>query len=163
MPRGHRSRKFMLLLAALAALICTAPAETNLGQPRMPLLMPDDFSEFRTVFWRVEPAVPDAQNPLVEGEMPWDRGGVMTHGTVLKDPIDGRFKAWIICTPAEEELKSVVTQNPPNHHSRRLCYFESPDGVSWTRPKLPNSAFGIYKATNIVFDDAANGEHSTRR
>jgi hypothetical protein len=120
----------------------------------MPLLMPDDFTHVEVVAWRVEPAVADPDNPLLEGEMPWDRGGVMTHGTVLKDPIDGLFKAWIVCTPAEEELKEVSTRN---HYFRRLCYFESEDGVRWTRPELPHSSFGDYKATNVVFDDTDNG------
>ena len=32
--------------------------------------------ELRLCGWRVEPGTPDPQNPLIEGEMPWDRGGV---------------------------------------------------------------------------------------
>ena len=125
----------------------------------MSLLMPDDFEDLQVVGWRVEPATPDANNPLVKGEMPWDRGGVMTHGTVLKDPIDGRFKAWIICTPADEELRDLphLKVFTINHHYRRLCYFESADGINWVRPQLPNSRFGDHESSNIVFDDTANG------
>lgn len=154
------------LTAAFLAALCPAVAggaeqeshrDATVG--RMPLLMPDDFSQMEVVSWRVEPAVPDAQNPLLEGEMPWDRGGVMTHGTVLKDPIDGLFKAWLCCTPAEEDLTGGGTNLlvKDRYDLRRLCYFESRDGVNWTRPALPNSAFGKYAATNIVFDDTAEG------
>lgn len=162
---------------AIGLLVCPAAADSA----RMPLMMPDDFSELLAVAWRVEPALPDTHNPLLEGEMPWDRGGVLTHGTVLKDPIDGLFKAWIICTPAEEGLpgpgttidrfyrnwlkaspeerarKGLGNMSPPNHWLRRLCYFESRDGVNWTRPRPPNSAFGKYEATNILLDETANG------
>jgi hypothetical protein len=43
---------------------------------RIPLLMPDDFSELHLCAWRVELGEPDPENPIIEGEMPWDRGGV---------------------------------------------------------------------------------------
>jgi len=86
-------------------------AETARGAAvaRMPLLMPDDFASLQTVAWRIEPAVPDPANPLLEGDMPWMAGGIMTHGTVLRDPLDGRWKAWLCCTPAEKRI-DVVTK-----------------------------------------------------
>ena len=125
----------------------------------MQFLMPDDFERLEVAAWRVEPAAPDVSNPLIEGEMPWDRGGVMTHGTILKDPIDGIYKAWIICTPADEELKDLPHMKvfTINHHYRRLCYFESVDGVNWTRPQLPDSRCGDHESSNVIFDDTANG------
>ena len=71
------------------------PATAHKTEPHvtpMRLLMPDDFTELNVVAWRVEPGVPDPQNPLLEPEMPWDGGGIMAHGTVAKDPIDGKWK-----------------------------------------------------------------------
>jgi hypothetical protein len=123
----------------------------------MPLLMPDDFVDLRLCGWRVETGAPDPRNPLIEGEMPWDRGGVGIHGSVFKDPIDGRWKAYLVCTPAEELPESQPeNQGKPwaseNHALRRVCLFESNDGVSWTRPLLSNVAFGSHKKTNILFD-----------
>lgn len=120
---------------------------------RMPLLMPDNFSEMSRVAWRVEPGTPDLNNPLIEGEMPWDAGGVGIHGTVFKDPINSMWKAYLVCTPPEE-----VPENPnkpwcsENHAHRRICLFESPDGVHWTRPQLSNVPFGQHRTTNIIFD-----------
>jgi len=147
------NRKSLPIIVCLACSAVVAVARA--AEPRrMPLLMPDDFDQMHVVFWRVEPAVPDAANPLIEGDTPWDAGGVMTHGTVLRDPIDGLYKAWIICTPPAEELAEVSTRN---HYFRRLCYFESPDGVDWTRPKLPDSALGEHEVTNVVFDDTDDG------
>ena len=121
--------------------------------------MPDDLEHLEVAAWRVEPATPDENNPLLEGETPWDRGGVMTHGTVLRDPIDGKLKAWIVCTPADEDLRDLphLKVFTINHHYRRLCYFESEDGVNWTRPRLPHSRCGDHATSNVVFDDTTKG------
>jgi len=130
-----------------------AQAAAAFGQSRMPLLMPDDFSELNLVGWRVELGTPDASNPLIEGEMPWDAGGVGIHGSVFRDPIDNKWKAYLVCTPAEampdDPKKPWASEN---HAHRRVCLFESDDGVRWTRPQLDNVAFGEHKKTNIIFD-----------
>lgn len=124
---------------------------------RMPLLMPDDFTDLHLCGWRVELGRPDAQNPLIEGEMPWDRGGVGIHGSVFKDPIAGNWKAYVVCTPAEEfPEKQPENGGKPwaseNASHRRVCLFESTDGVHWKRPALTNVPFGEHKTTNILFD-----------
>ena len=120
---------------------------------RMPLLTPDNFESMQLVSWRVEQGKPDPQNPLLEPAMPWDSGGVMAHGTVLHDPIDGLWKAWQVSTPSEtvplvethpELLEEPKPDDPPrvialtfDHVSqRRLTYLESKDGVNWYRPML---------------------------
>lgn len=64
------------------------PSEQRL---RMPLLMPDDFSLLHLVAWRVEYATPDPENPLLEGDMPWDAGGVGIHGSVFKGPSERKM------------------------------------------------------------------------
>jgi hypothetical protein len=79
---------------------------TSAGE-RMPLLMPGDFESLQLVAWRVEPGVPDPHNPLLEPALRWDSGGIMAHGTVLRDPIDGLWKAWQVSTPGEEELDGL--------------------------------------------------------
>ena len=148
-------RRLLTAVVFLAAPAAGLAADTGDPGSRMPLLMPDDFSEMEVCAWRVEPAVPDPNNPLLEGEMPWDAGGIMTHGTVLRDPLDGIWKAWLLCTPPDVRLETLGMT--AFDMTRRLCYFESTDGVSWTRPKLPESAFSGYGETNIVFDDTDNG------
>ena len=57
-----------------------------------PIILADDFQEHFKVAWRVEQALLDPENPLVEPERPWDDGLVFCTGDVLKDPIDGKFK-----------------------------------------------------------------------
>lgn len=140
-----------------AALIFLCLAAAAVGADRMPLLMPDDFEELNLVGWRVELAQNDAENPLIEGEMPWDSGGVGIHGSVFHDPIDGSWKAYLVCTPAEEFPEhQPENQGKPwaseNAAHRRVCLFESHDGVHWTRPDLDNVAFGEHSRTNIIFD-----------
>lgn len=121
---------------------------------RLPLLMPDDFENFRLVSWRVEEGVPDPHNPLLVPAMPWDAGGIMAHGTVLHDPLDGLWKAWQVSTPAEERFEGLK----PKHESlRRLTYLESKDGVEWNRPKLPFVRWPGYDSTNIIFDLNSGG------
>jgi len=121
---------------------------------RLPLLMPDDFETMHLVSWRVEEGVPDAANPLLEPAMPWDSGGIMAHGTVLRDPIDGLWKAWQVSTPVEARLDGLKT----NHeHQRRLTYLESKDGVKWYRPELPFVSWPGYERTNIIFDLDSGG------
>ena len=86
---------FGITVAILWATVTLAQSGTaGTPQPgRMSLLMPDDFSELHLVAWRVEPGTLDADNPLVEGDKPWDSGGVGIHGSVFKDPISGKWRA----------------------------------------------------------------------
>src|SRR5215813_3691710 len=151
--KSHRSLVSLFLLATLAV----APGMAGDTNQRMPLLMPDDFAELQLGGWRVEPGTPDPHNPLLEGQMPWDRGGVGIHGSVFKDPLDRRWKAYLVCTPAEELPHKQPEQQgkawaSENHAQRRVCLFESDDGVRWTRPALDNIPFGSHKTTNILFD-----------
>ncbi len=121
---------------------------------RLPLLMPDDFESLQLVSWRVEQGVPDSHNPLLEPAMPWDSGGVMAHGTVLRDPIDGLWKAWQVSTPAEERFEGLKSQHEAQ---RRLTYLESKDGVKWYRPKLPFIRWPGYNHSNILLDFDSGG------
>lgn len=137
-----------------AALVVLFPFLASAGTPPLPLLMPDDFESLQLVAWRVEQGVPDPRNPLLEPAMPWDSGGIMAHGTVLRDPIDGLWKAWQVSTPAEARLDGLKTVH---EHQRRLTYLESRDGVHWTRPELPFVRWPGYERTNIIFDLDSGG------
>lgn len=149
----------MLICAYLTfALVCMGASESTGAQcetsVRMPLLMPDDFESLQLVAWRVEQGVPDPANPLLEPAMPWDSGGIMAHGTILRDPIDGMWKAWQVSTPGEPTLDGLKTEH---EHQRRLTYLESHDGVAWYRPELPFVSWPGYKHTNIIFDMDSGG------
>jgi len=117
------------------------------GAPVLPFLMADDFDDLHLVAWRVEQGHPDPNNPLLEPKVPWDEGGVFSHGTVLRDPIDGIWKAWQVSTPISKR-RGPGTWN----HDRRLTYLESRDGVQWQRPKLSFVSWKGHAQTNILMD-----------
>jgi hypothetical protein len=118
----------------------------SLSNRKLPFLMASDFEDMDLVAWRVEQGHEDPNNPLLEPEMPWDAGGVFSHGTVLHDPIDGMWKAWQVSIPVSPAAERVWT------HPRRLTYLESVDGVHWIRPKLSFVKRDGYQQTNILMD-----------
>ena len=90
---------------------------------RMPLLMPDDFSELHLVGWRVERGTQDPNNPLIEGDMPWDSGGVGIHGSVLRDPIDSLWKAYLVSTEPEVTTRTTKGPGPRRILGPAVCVF----------------------------------------
>ncbi len=112
------------------------------------MILDEDIAARENVAWRVEPAVPDPANPLIEPHYPWDSGSVFAHGTFLKDPIDGLWKGWHVSTPIDWENFEAY---------RRLTYCESEDGVTWTRPELDICPQPGYPKTNIIFDFDSGG------
>src|SRR5262245_23252881 len=118
------------------------------GRP-LPFLLAEDFEDLDFCAWRIEPGHPDSHNPLLEPGMPWDTGSVFAHGTVLRDPIDGLWKAWQHSMPAP-------TGKPEKFEARwwqpRLTYLESKDGVNWQRPKLKFVPWKGHTETNILID-----------
>lgn len=145
------SRRGRLRFGALLALL---PLCVLAGVQRLPLLMPGDFESLHLVAWRVEQGVPDPNNPLLEPARPWDAGGIMAHGTVLRDPLDGLWKAWQVSTPAEPRIDGLKADH---EHQRRLTYLESRDGVKWYRPELPFVHWSGHERTNIIFDLDSGG------
>lgn len=151
-PATRPTRSLRGGVAALLALPVLAGAASP--GPRFPLLLPDAFESLHLVSWRVEPGVPDPRNPLLAPGRPWDAGGVMAHGTVLRDPLDGRWKAWQVSTPAEPVLDGLQARH---ERQRRLTYLESPDGVRWERPALPFVRWPGHERTNILLDLDSGG------
>ena len=148
--RRHRRSSLIRLALFGLAIVAGPPADwsqvIHAAEP-LPFLMAEDFSDMELVAWRIEQGRPDPANPLLEPELPWDAGGVFSHGTVLKDPIDGRFKAWQISTPLSKPLGPGTWR-----HDRWLTYLESDDGVRWRRPKLGLIPWKGYPKTNLIME-----------
>src|SRR5689334_3813446 len=101
----HQERTPVIRLACLLALLAvvvgpTARRVVSAESKPLPFLMAEDFEDLDFCAWRIEPGLPDSHNPLLEPAMPWDTGSVFAHGTVLRDPIDGLWKAWQHSMPA---------------------------------------------------------------
>ncbi|MBP90477.1 MAG: hypothetical protein CMJ64_27850 [Planctomycetaceae bacterium] len=149
--------RYLLILTTLSLTIVSPSFSQDAHQSRdgnrpLPFLMAADFEDLNLVAWRVEQGAQDAANPLLEPEMPWDEGGIFSHGTVLRDPIDGKWKAWQISTPLSEQKGPSRTWK----QLRRLTYLESADGVHWNRPKLPFVSWEGHEQTNILMESWAS-------
>ena len=142
---------WLLILPSL--MLCSRPLRSeskgNDASPEtaLPFVMPSDFDQLKLAAWRVEQGVQDPNNPLLEPAMPWDEGGVFSHGTVLRDPVDGRWRAWQVSSPRSEPLGPGTWK-----HDRRLTCLESDDGVRWVRPKLSILPWEGYPKTNLLLD-----------
>jgi hypothetical protein len=144
----HRERTPATWLAFALALLAAASNQALAVEPRvLPFLMAADFEDLEFCAWRIEPGRPDSHNPLVEPALPWDGGGVLAHGTVLHDPIDGLWKAWQLSIP-------VPAGKPDKQDSRwwapQLTHLESKDGVAWDRPKLKLVPWKGHAETNLL-------------
>jgi len=116
-----------------------------------PIILEDDFAERHRIAWRAEQARFDPHNPLLEGEYPWDDGTpAVGHGTILKDPLDGKFKGW---TP----VMAGDTPEQMGWAEFRLAYIESEDGIHWRRPWLGIAGWAGYEGTNLIFDYDSGG------
>lgn len=117
-----------------------------------PMIFSDHFIEHVNIGWRIEPAKKDLNNPLLEPKYPWDNASpCIGHGTVMKDPRDSLYKAWVV---SAAETMNWRGEWP---YSFRLTYACSEDGVRWTRPELDVCSFLDYSRTNILFDRNCGG------
>ena len=111
------------------------------------------FLQLNNIAWRIEPGALDPANPLFEPRFPWDNGGFgCGHGTVLKDPIDGLYKAWVTSIRHHRADGPVLSGT-----QFRLAYAQSPDGVNWDRPQLDLCPWEGFPKTNIIFDYDSGG------
>src|SRR5262249_35116105 len=93
--RRTTATRLTFVLALLAAAIGPWLEHTRAAEKQpLPFLRAEVFGALDFCPWRIEPGQADLHTPLVEPAMPWDAGGVLAHGTVLRDPIDGLWKAW---------------------------------------------------------------------
>ena len=111
-------------------------------------LLAEDFVEKHNIAWRVEMAVEDPHNPIIEPKFPWESAALFSHGSIMRDPIDGLWKAWYI------SCKQTTLQSSAE---RRLCYAESRDGMRWTRPLMNFCPQPGYPKTNILLDIESGG------
>ena len=84
--------------------------------------------------------------PMIELEHPWETGYTL-HTTILDD--DGRHKLYYTCyNQLQSDAKTEGEQNPYTYY---LCYAESEDGVSWTKPTIGTVNWRGSTENNIVY------------
>jgi hypothetical protein len=83
--------------------------------------------------WLIErfvvPPVRHPKNPLIVREHPWEGTGPHMGGSVLRDPETGRFMMWYSVWNRHAYYNKLP-------FSYNVCYAESDDGITWTKPSL---------------------------
>jgi len=119
--------------------------------PRPPLDVP--FGERQLIMSRqvmedwydcrrtVHPVEKHEANPLISGQMPWEAEGPTGNGTVMYDELLGRFRLWTqiwnnVASSAERDFHAV--------------YYESADGIEWSRPVLDQHEYEGSRANNLI-------------
>jgi hypothetical protein len=85
-----------------------------------------------------------AGNPVLRCGPPGapDHGHAILYGSVLH--IEGKFRMWYLGMSQKE----IVKGQAPGYW-RPMCYAESEDGITWTKPELGLVEFGSNKKNNI--------------
>src|SRR5688572_96765 len=116
-------RNSKMLVAGLTGVMAFGAAlgnEYNIGS-RKQLFIDERFvEEAQNVILRVNPPV--KHGPVLLGTHAWENGIVTGAGTVIEDR--GKYRLWYTACPASGHPLAPF----------RLCYAESTDGITWTKP-----------------------------
>ena len=90
-------------------------------------------------------------NPLIQGrKQPWEVA--IAWNSVYRNPANGLYQLWYQAFAGDAARERT--------HRCTVCYAESQDGITWTKPNLSLHSFNDIKETNIVL--LANGGTSDR-
>ncbi|MEZ6128876.1 MAG: prolyl oligopeptidase family serine peptidase [Planctomycetaceae bacterium] len=116
--------------------------------PRTLLLVDDHHVLYRSGTKRVfHPSTINPTNPVIREDQPWEMAIGWT--SVLRHPETGKFMLWYQAYAGGRDARKS--------HKCVVCYAESEDGLTFTKPVLgihdfdgQRSELGMIKATNIV-------------
>lgn len=97
-----------------------------------------------------------ADNPILEGEHPWERFASL-YGTVLRDPQDDLFKMWYLTGPQADGFVQIRGRRALGNCTL-LGYAVSRDGVNWIKPQLNQVDFAGSCANNLIDIGRSNCE-----
>jgi hypothetical protein len=92
-------------------------------------------------------------NPVVQGEYPWEKGGVSVYGTAMYDEKMKCFRLWYLCKPAPPASGRKWVEVGGFRRVTNctlLAYATSKDGVHWRKPILSQLSFEGSKENNLV-------------
>lgn len=116
------------------------------------LLVDDHHILYRSGTKRIlHPLTRHPGNPLIQGrQQPWETA--IAWNSVYRNPVTGLFQLWYQAFAGDAARERT--------HRCTVCYAESQDGITWTKPNLGLHSFNDIKETNIVL--LANGGTSDR-
>ena len=92
-------------------------------------------------------------NPVIVPEHPWEHRRI-PYGSVLWFPDEGKFKCWYLTLNIYDSRPGFRGYRKEHHvpinEAAFICYAESTDGVTWTKPELGLHEFRGSKRNNIV-------------
>ncbi|MDA1017747.1 MAG: hypothetical protein O3A00_25225, partial [Planctomycetota bacterium] len=78
-------------------------------------------------------------NPVITSEHPWEHRRI-PYGSVLWFPEEGKLKCWYLAMNIYDSRPGFrgyrKEHHVPIHEAAFICYAESKDGVTWTKPEL---------------------------
>lgn len=122
------------------------------GVRREVLFSPGNITERKNCYDRYEPLKKPAQNPVMTAQMPWEQGGGINWGSVIRSQVDGKFK-FFYCTdfPGIQEGAVLVDNSMQGKNHCVVCYAESDDGITWRRPAQNRYFQDQFPGNNIIF------------
>lgn len=141
-------------VAMLMAFAQFAAAESPSSRDSLQLFIDDSFVESTEGLKRTlhQPQDIDA-NPVLVSEHPWEHRRI-PYGSVLWFPEEGKFKCWYLTLNIYDSRPGFRGYRKEHHlpinEAAFICYAESDDGVTWTKPQLRLHEFRGSKKNNIV-------------
>jgi hypothetical protein len=93
------------------------------------------------------------ENPVIQGEHPWEKASASVYGTALYHEKMGLFRLWYLCTPgpAASGRKCVEVGGFRRvTNCTLLAYAISEDGAHWEKPVLDQLSFEGSKQNNLI-------------
>ena len=125
------------ILALAVCLFSQSPAPVTLDSARQLFL--DDYlvASSEGVTRRLHPLVKWAENPVLQGDQPWENNVAILYGSVIKEK--DKYRMWY-------------------YAGGNTGYAESPDGLSWTKPKLGLIGVDEQDTNLLLHRGAAKGQ-----
>jgi hypothetical protein len=134
---------------APAAPVAAGPAP---GVLREVLFSPGNITEQKNCYDRFELLKKPAGNPVMTASMPWEGGGGINWGSVIRSQVDGKYKFFYNTDfPGAQEGAVLVDNSMQGKNHCVVCYAESDDGLTWRRPALNLYFQDKFPGNNIIF------------
>jgi hypothetical protein len=119
------------------------------------LFLPGEITERFNCCDRIEPLTKHPANPVLVADKAWESS--VAYPCVIRDPNSGIFRMWYeadIIVADKLNPKAPMVDGVAMQYEMYLCYAESTDGITWTKPALNLMKVDQYGDNNIVHVDS---------
>ena len=117
------------------------------------LFSPQNITEYHKSYDYVEPLRKDAK-PVLTVETPWEVQKGIQWASIVRSRVDGKYRLWYQSGFRRKPVQGATVVDNTTHFPWRkvVCYAESGDGSTWTRPVLDRFLGDVFPGNNIVLD-----------